>query len=292
MRLAVSVLVVALIAGCTAIPEQRIRAFGDAYGEMKTAAETVYANYSSEDVARRKEAFETKLAAASPSQYFDLIVPKALAEPVDRGQTPPAIATNALAALEAGTVYNAALLALASGKSVEEVQQSVTALSGTIGSLGGVPWIGPVIGIIVGQVEKARARGELVATLTREYTITLPEGETRTGHLMDLLLDLLIEHADLMFQKRREIALQRAELLEFEGGNPGAAKIVADDMADDYTVLAQYRQLLVATKQYFRQLQDAAANPASDVQAATTVQIAGEIVAQSRLVVALIGGMP
>jgi hypothetical protein len=217
MRLAVSVLVVALIAGCTAIPEQRIRAFGDAYGEMKTAAETVYANYSSEDVARRKEAFETKLAAASPSQYFDLIVPKALAEPVDRGQTPPAIATNALAALEAGTVYNAALLALASGKSVEEVQQSVTALSGTIGSLGGVPWIGPVIGIIVGQVEKARARGELVATLTREYTITLPEGETRTGHLMDLLLDLLIEHADLMFQKRREIALQRAELLEFEG---------------------------------------------------------------------------
>ena len=194
MQLAVSLLVVALIAGCTAIPEQRIQAFGDAYAGMKGAAETVYANYSSEDVAPRKEAFETELAAAKPSQYFDLIVPKSLADPVDRGQTPPAIATNAFAALEAGTVYNAALVALASGKSVEEVQQTVAALSGTIGSLGGAPWIGPVIGVIVGQVEKARARGDLVATLTREYTITLPEGETRTGHLMDLLLDLLIEH--------------------------------------------------------------------------------------------------
>lgn len=292
MQLAVSLLVGALIAGCTAIPEQRIQAFGDAYAGMKGAAETVYANYSSEDVARRKEAFETELAAAKPSQYFDLIVPKSLADPVDRGQTPPAIATNAFAALEAGTVYNAALVALASGKSVEEVQQTVAALSGTIGSLGGAPWIGSVIGVIVGQVEKARARGDLVATLTREYTITLPEGETRTGHLMDLLLDLLIEHADLMFQKRRELALQRAEMFEFEEGNPGAAKIVADGMANDYTVLAQYRELLVETKQYFRQLQDAAANPASDVQVATTAQIAGEIISQSRLVVALISGTP
>ena len=109
---------------------------------------------------------------------------------------------------------------------------------------------------------------------------------------MDLLLDLLIEHADLMFPKRREVALPRAEAFEFEQGNPGAAKIVADGMPDDYTVLAQYRQLLVETKQYFRQLQDAAANPGSDVQAATTAQIAGEIISQSRLVMALITGTP
>ncbi len=292
MRAAGLLFIVALIAGCTAVPEQPLQAFGDAYAEMKVAAETVYANYSSDDVTRRKTAFETKLAAATPGEYFDLIVPKTLAEPLDRGQSPPAIATNARAALEAGAVYNAALVALASGKSVEEVQQGVAALSGTIGTLGGVPWLGPVIGIVVSEVEKARARGELVATLTREYTITLPDGETRTGHLMDLLLDLLIEHADLMFEKRREIALQRAEAFEFEERNPGAAKIVADGMADDYTVLAQYRQLLVETKQYFRQLQDAAANPPSDVQAAATAQIAGEIVAQSRLVVALISGTP
>jgi hypothetical protein len=282
-----------LIAGCTAIPKERIQAYDDAYAEMKKAAETVYANYSSEDIARRKAAFETDLASASSStKYFELVVPKSLEEPVDSGQAPPAIVTSAGAALDAGTLYNEALAGLASGQSLKEVQESVTAVSGTIASLGGVPGVGQVIGIIVGQVEKARVRGELVESLTREYTVTISEGEARTGHLIDLLLDLLIEHADLMFEKRREIALIRAEHFEFEDGNLAAAKIAADRMAEDYKTLAQYRQLLFETKQYFRQLQATAANPESDIQAAATVQIAGEIVSQARLVVALIGGTP
>lgn len=299
MRLVVSLFFILIIAGCTAIPKERIQAYDDAYAGMKEAAKTVYANYSSEDVARRRADFEADLASASSStKYLDLLVPKSLdpldprllEDPIDRGAAPPAIATSGLAALDAGSVYNEALAGLASGQSVTEVQQSVAVLSGTIATLGGAPWVGPVIGIIAGEVEKARVRGELVESLTRQYTITISEGETRTGHLIDILLDLLIEHADLMFEKRRELALTRAESLEFDEGNLAAAKIVADRMAEDYRALAQYRQLLVDTKQYFNQLQAAAANPGSEVQAAAAVQSAGEIVSQARLVVALIGG--
>ena len=293
MKLAASLLICIALTGCATVPTERIDAYAAAYAETRQAAEAVYGDYSAWDTARRTAEFEAKLAAeTSPRKQFAMLVPKNLAEPIDTGRGVPPVVTSALAALDAGAVYNEALVGVAAGKSVAEVRDSVASVAGIIGTLGGAPWVGKIIDLVLGQIEQARSREELVASLTREVSIVVSDGETRHGHAIDLLLDLLLEHADLMFEKRSTVAKNEVRHLEIAAGDIAAARALVLETAREAAVLVEYRRLLLDTRQYFAALRQAARNPDVAAQVAESVRNAREVTVQGRLVLALMrGGM-
>lgn len=290
-RLAATLCFGLAISGCAAVPQQRLQLYADTYGEMRQAAEAVYAGHAAMEAAARKVETESRLARASAEEYFDLIVPQSLTPPAADDPASRDIVVTGRAALDAGTLYNDALVALASGNGVEEVQASIDAITGTMAMLGGESWMASVATTVAGHVRTARTREDLIAALTRDITIEI-DGDVMTGHPIDLLLDLLIEHAELIFAKRRIVEAQRAEDLEFEQRNPDAARVVANAMAAEAKVYLRYRQLLVTTKQYFAALRTAAIHPESELPAATTLHLGRDVYLKARQVIATIGGTP
>lgn len=292
MKLAASLLICIALTGCATVPTERIDAYAAAYAETRQAAEAVYGDYSAWYTARSNAKFEANLANASPSEQFALLVPATLLKPVDTGRGVPPVVTSALAALDAGAIYNEALVGVAAGKSVAEVRDSVASVAGIIGTLGGAPWVGKIIDLVLGQIEQARSREELVASLTREVSIVDAEGKTQSGHAIDLLLDLLLEDAERMFQQRRGVADAEVVNLEFGAGDIAAASALVQQTAREAGVLVEYRRLLLETLQFFAALRQAARNPDVALQVAASVRNAREVAVQARLVRALMrGGM-
>jgi hypothetical protein len=256
---------------------------------MRRATETVYA----QQMGRIKEQNKIILSKASSEEYFDLIVPGSLKKPDKPIEQGLSVYTSALAALEAGTVYNEALVALASGKSVQAIQESVNSVASTVSTLAGAPWIGPVISITVAEVAKARSREQLVEALIKDREITIPniltgKPETKKGHPIELLLDNLIERVDDMFGRRRNLEYRR---IVSDGLTAQEARVAADAMALEFEMLIQYRRLLVKTREYFSQLREVARNPDPTLQLTNLVELSREVYSQAQQVAATLREM-
>lgn len=297
MRLKIILGVALLISGCATVPRGTLQLYTDAYSEMKRAAEIVYAKDSAAEMEKRRKQYEKSLAeAGSADRYFNTMIPFKLAEPIDRGTSPSRSAASAKAALDAGSLFNQALLDLASGKSVRAVQESVGALAGVL-SLAATPAAGVALSAFVEQVERARAREELIEAVKRKYMIVktgsgrgfeiVPAGAdaagVKTGHLLDILLDYLIEDLDAMYIVWRATSLTRVRELPGEGKNDTVLPVIAS-MNEDAETMMQYRKLLQKTRQYFAELLKAAENPDDNARMASTVRMGLEVFAAARRV--------
>jgi hypothetical protein len=274
-----SVVLLVLLVGCASIPKRQIESYVDAYHEVAMTAELIYRDFSD----RQRADAAASAPAPFSARYLD-IVPKNI-EDTHPENTGEVVSANRLRALRAGADYNEALLALASGRSAEEVRLSASRLAELLTTFTGVPAAGTALVLVAKQLENARTRQELIAALQQEITV-----DGRTDHPVNMLLDYLHRDTKLLyewrFEKFRDEALRPipTETAEAQATALARRHALVEDMLQYHQTLVRYRGLLEKTKQYFASVRAAVNDPASDLQAAEFVALVIDLRSDARAV--------
>jgi hypothetical protein len=202
-RLAAALAVTLLFTGCTSIPTGEVAAFDRAFREADTQTRQVLADHAA---ARREGALLAAQAGVSAAPTVtDLSLETRLAlGPADADPADGAEADIAarLLAWEVLGKYHAALLALAAGRSSQEVEGAVTGLLGHLQAIP-VKQVGDAIGAVVPY---GAVLAKLTETLQREAAARrFGQAVTGATPLMQEFTDCLAADARLFAEYRRAL---------------------------------------------------------------------------------------
>lgn len=162
LRTFIGSVVLFALGACTVIPKAELKTYRDAFAQSNTAAQEVLLDYSQavEETAKREAQSKAAAAPADANAAVREPFPATFASPGTDARVDPV--TERIKAMEAIGHFNDLLATLAEGKSVAQVQGSVSQLLGVIGNLGAItPGVGPLINNLAGALEKARTQEEL-----------------------------------------------------------------------------------------------------------------------------------
>ena len=192
LRIFLGAVALCALSACTAIPQADLKTYRDAFAQSNTAAQEVLLDYSHalEETAKRKAQSAAKATTAAPTDAAREPFPATFTSPVTDARTDPVAVR--IQAMEAIGRFNDLIATLAEGKSVAQVQGSVSQLLGVIGNLGAItPGVGPLINNLAGALEKARTQ--------EEFKRAVQEGQPVIGKI---LLTLESEAADYYLARK------------------------------------------------------------------------------------------
>ena len=208
-------------ASCAEIPTAELTAYKQAFGSARQSAETVIADYRN---ALQEASAIAPRSAASP--FPEVFEPESFLS----GDARDANVASRLRALEVLGQYNNVLVALAEGKSEEEVRGAVGAFSSSLSTLvatfgSSVPALSAITRIaqtIAGLVENARRR--------EEFRRIVDEGAPVVRQIID---EVFIPDTRDFYEVRAALADQRTRLLgRLTGEAAKTASLIGGQHAD------------------------------------------------------------
>jgi hypothetical protein len=190
MRVYLAAISLLFFTACSSIPQVELKAYRDAFAQSKLAIAEIILDYDQarDEHAQKLSARQQTRPTAAISMSFPAVFAPHAPEVLDH-------ATVMGKTIEAIERYNDLLVSLAEGKSVAQLQGSAQQFVVVLGSVTNlVPGVGPLIGDVLGALEKARSQEEFKKAVLAGRPI------------IDKMLDLLIADAPDYYALRASLA--------------------------------------------------------------------------------------